>query len=157
MLSFALYALTGVALALSYIRNPDNTKRALRLGTRSLAALVPRLLGMVALVALALALLPPDLLSELFKHSGFAGFGLIAVVGSLVSMPAPVAFPLAGSLLRLGVGLPALAAFITTLTMVGVVTAPLEASHFGPRFTLFRQILSFLLAVSVGALLGALI
>jgi uncharacterized membrane protein YraQ (UPF0718 family) len=110
---------------------------------------------MVALVALGLALLPPDLLSELFRQNGFAGFALVSLVGSLIAMPAPVAFPLAGALLKLGAGLPALAAFITTLTMVGVVTAPLEAAHFGRRFTLTRQLLSLLLALSIGALMGA--
>ena len=157
MLSFALYGLTLAALLLSFLKDPVKTERALRSGFRALASLTPRLLGMVALVALALALLPPDLLSELFQQNGVAGFALVSVVGSLVTMPAPVAFPLAGTLLKLGVSLPSLAAFITTLTMVGVVTAPLEAAHFGRRFTVMRQLLSFMLAVSVGALMGVVL
>ena len=157
MLSLTLYGLTALALALSYAKNPAGTRQGVRLGLRSLVNLAPTLLGMVALVALGLALLPPDTLSDLFHRSGLAGFAVIATVGSLVSMPAPVAFPLAGSLMRLGVSLPSLAAFITTLTMVGVVTAPLEVAHFGRRFTLVRQVLSFLLALSVGALMGVVL
>ncbi len=33
---------------------------------------------------------------------GVVGFALIAVVGAVLTMPAPVAFPLAGSLRQLG-------------------------------------------------------
>lgn len=155
MLSFALYGLLVAAMLLSFLKNPDKTVQAIRLGFRSLTSLTPRLLGMIALAALALALLPPDLLSAIFRHHGLAGFALVSVVGSLITMPAPVAFPLAGALLKLGVDLPALATFITTLTMVGVVTAPLEVAHFGRRFTLMRQLFSWLLALSIGALMGA--
>ncbi|MDR3641983.1 MAG: hypothetical protein P4L39_11735 [Humidesulfovibrio sp.] len=154
MLSLALYALAVIALLLSNWKDPARTRQGVRLGLRSLMNLAPNLLGMVALVGLVLALLPPELLSDLFRHSGLAGFALVAAVGSLVTMPAPVAFPLAGSLLKLGVSLPSLAAFITTLTMVGVVTAPMETAHFGKRFTMIRQSLSFLLAITIGALMG---
>jgi uncharacterized membrane protein YraQ (UPF0718 family) len=154
MLSLVLYAFALLALGVSFRKDPARTRQALRLARRSLLALAPNLLGMVALVGVVLALLPPDLLSELFRRSGLAGFALISVIGALVTMPAPVAFPLAGSLLKLGVSLPSLAAFITTLTMVGTVTAPLEAAHFGKRFTVVRQGLSFLLAITIGALMG---
>lgn len=154
MLTLILCALTLLALALSLRKDPVRTRQAVRLGVRSLLSLAPSLLGMVALVGLALALLPPDMLSRLFQRSGLAGFALVAAVGAVVTMPAPVAFPLAGTLYKLGVSLPSLAAFITTLTMVGVVTAPLEMAHFGRRFTLLRQGLSLVLAVGVGALMG---
>ena len=112
---------------------------------------------MVGAVGLVLALLPLDALSRLFRQSGPGGFLLIALTGSLVSMPAPVAFPLAGTLVRLGASLASVAAFITTLTMVGVVSAPLEIQHFGVRFTLVRQSLSFLLALAIGLLMGVVL
>lgn len=47
-----------------------------------------------------------------------------------------------------------LAAFVTTLTMVGTVTAPIEISYFGKRFTLLRQSLSFITAILIGLLMG---
>jgi uncharacterized membrane protein YraQ (UPF0718 family) len=48
----------------------------------------------------------------------------------------------------------ALASFITTLTMVGLVSSPLEVSYFGLRFTVIRQTLSFVAAVAIGLILG---
>lgn len=154
MVSFALMSLTAIALIVSYRNDPEKTKKALLLGYRSFTTLVPSLFGMISLVGLVLALIPPELLTNLFKFHGLAGFVLISLIGAVVTMPAPVAFPLAGSLLKLGASPPALAAFVTTLTMVGIVTAPMEISYFGRRFTIVRQSLSFILAVLIGILMG---
>lgn len=154
MLSIVLTALTLIALLVSWCKDPARTRDALRISYRSLMALVPILLGMTALVGLVLALIPPNLLSDIFKFHGLAGFAMIAIIGSIVTMPAPIAFPLAGSLLKLGAAPAALAAFITTLTMVGLITAPMEISYFGKRFTIIRQCLSFTLAILIGGLMG---
>jgi len=154
MITVILIGMTALAYALSLAASRTRTRAALRIGWRSLLGILPGLLGMVGAVGLVLALLPPDALSRLFRQSGPGGFLLIALTGSLVSMPAPVAFPLAGTLVRLGASLASVAAFITTLTMVGVVSAPLEIQHFGARFTLARQSLSFLLALAIGMLMG---
>jgi len=57
----------------------------------------------------------------------------------------------------MGASLPALASFITTLTMVGILTSPLEVKAFGRRFTFIRQFLSLILALLIGALMGVLL
>jgi uncharacterized membrane protein YraQ (UPF0718 family) len=157
MFSLILCAVAALALALSWAKDRGRTRKALLGSARAMLNLTPSLLGMTGLVGLGLALVPPDFLANLFRHHGPAGFMLITTVGALITMPAPVAFPLAGSLMKLGVSLSALAAFITTLTMVGVVTAPLEAAYFGKRFTLVRQSLSFGLALLIGLLMGELL
>ncbi len=157
MLSFVLLSIALIALIISFWKDRVRTRKALLLSYRSFMALVPSLLGMIGLVGLVLALIPSDLLGNLFKSHDIEGFVLIALVGAIVTMPAPVAFPLAGSLLKLGASLPALAAFITTLTMVGLVTAPMEMAYFGKRFTIVRQSLSFVLAILIGVLMGVFI
>lgn len=143
-----------LAVSISWSKDRDRTLSALKKSLRSLLALVRPILAMTAMVGLTLALIPPAQLSKLFAVHGTIGFVLIALVGAMVTMPAPIAFPLAGTLLGLGVSLSALAAFITTLTMVGIVTAPLEAQHFGRRFTWTRQALSFALALAIGGIMG---
>jgi uncharacterized membrane protein YraQ (UPF0718 family) len=149
--------ITLAALALSYRKDPERTKKALLVSYRSFMALIPSLLGMTGIIGLLLALTPPEVLANLFKFHGLAGFALISVVGAIITMPAPVAFPLAGTMLRLGASYSALAAFVTTLTMVGTVTAPMEIQYFGKRFTLVRQTLSFALAILIGALMGVIV
>lgn len=157
MIGAAFYGLAAAALLASAWADPLRTREALRLAARSLAALVPKVLGMVALVGLVLALVPPDTLRRLFALGGLHGFVAVAALGSVVTMPGPVAFPLVGSLAELGAPPATLATFVTTLTMVGLVTAPMEVSHFGRGFTALRQGLSFATALLIGLAMGALL
>jgi hypothetical protein len=62
-----------------------------------------------------------------------------------VSLQAFIAFPLAGAFLRQGADVRSVAAFVTTLVMVGVATTPLEIKFFGRKFTSWRNGLSFVL------------
>lgn len=154
MMSAVLYGFTAVALVVSWQVDREKTRRALKISTKSLINLVPRILGMVVLVGLVLALVPPDMLTKLFRLHGIGGFMLVSAIGSIITMPAPIAFPLVGSLFKLGAAPATLAAFVTTLTMVGIITAPMEISYFGTRFTLIRQTLSFVTAIIIGLLMG---
>lgn len=154
MMSAVLYGTAAVALLVSWLVDREKTRRALKIGGKSLHGLVPRILGMVALVGLVLALVPPDLITRLFRVQGIGGFALVSAIGSLITMPAPIAFPLVGSLFKLGAEPATLAAFVTTLTMVGIMTAPMEIAHFGTRFTVVRQSLSFITALIIGLLMG---
>jgi uncharacterized membrane protein YraQ (UPF0718 family) len=148
------YGLAAVALLASWRADGQRTRQAMAVAGRSLLGLVPRVLGMVGLVGLVLALAPPELLRRLFAIRGLGGFALVSAIGSVVTMPGPIAFPLIGSLARLGAAPAALASFVTTLTMVGLVTAPMEVSYFGRRFTAIRQGLSFAAAIVIGLLMG---
>lgn len=157
MIGALFYGLAAVALLASWWADPLRTRQALRLGTRSLGALVPKVLGMIGLVGLALALVPPEALRRIFALGGLPGFAAVAALGAVVTMPGPIAFPLVGSLAALGAPRATLATFVTTLTMVGIVTAPMEISHFGRRFTLLRQGLSFTAAILIGLAMGVLL
>lgn len=148
-------ALGGVTL--SGLKDCSRTRAALLSAARSGLGLLPGLLAVLAGVGLTMAAIPPTAVANLFQAHGVAGFFLLAGLGALMTIPGPVAYPLAGSLHRMGASLPALASFITTLTMVGTLTAPLEIKAFGRRFTLLRQSLSLILALLVGALMGALL
>lgn len=152
-----LMATAAGGVALSAAHDASRTRAALKTSIRSSLALLPGLLAVLAGVGLIMAVIPPAAIATLFQSQGTAGFFLLAGLGALMTIPGPVAYPLAGSLHRMGASLPALASFITTLTMVGVLTAPMEIKAFGRRFTFLRQALSLLLALVVGALMGGLL
>jgi uncharacterized membrane protein YraQ (UPF0718 family) len=79
---------------------------------------------------------------------------LAALAGSITLIPAFVAFPLVGSLVKAGANIVPVVAFITTLTMVGIVTFPLEKKEFGTKFTLVRNLLSFGFAIVIALVMG---
>lgn len=157
MFPLVLLVICLIAVALSFQRDPERTKEALRSSFRSLMATVPVLVSAIGLIGLALALTPPETLAKLFQHNGPAGFALVVALGSIADIPSPVAFPLAGSMLELGASPAILAIFITTLTMVGIVSIPMEIEFLGRRFTLLRQGLSFLFAIAIGGLMGVIL
>ncbi len=154
---YAIWTITFVALIISFLKDKNRTLKALKMSLNSFKNLIPGVLGMVAMVGLVLALVPKETLTEIFTHKGVFGFVLVALVGAIATIPAPIAFPLASSMLKVGASLATLASFITTLTMVGIVSAPLEASYFGKRFTIMRQVLSFVAAIAIGLIMGVVL
>ncbi len=48
-------------------------------------------------------------------------------------------------------------AFLTTLTMVGIVTFPLEKKEFGLKFAVTRNALSFVSALVIAMMMGVIL
>jgi hypothetical protein len=69
-------------------------------------------------------------------------------------MPGFIAFPLAGILAQKRVAYMVIAAFTTTLMMVGVLTASIEKAYFGLKVTVVRNVVSFFIALSVAVMIG---
>jgi uncharacterized membrane protein YraQ (UPF0718 family) len=157
VLPLVLLSVALGGLAVSGSRDRARTRAALSYAARAGLGLVPPLLALTAGVGLTISVIPASSIARLFESHGAAGFFLLSGLGALLTIPAPMAYPLAGSLHRMGASLPALASFITTLTMVGVLTAPLEVKAFGRRFTILRQSFSLALALGIGALMGVLL
>jgi uncharacterized membrane protein YraQ (UPF0718 family) len=82
---------------------------------------------------------------------------LAAALGSVMLIPAFVAFPLVGSIVDMGASIMPAVAFLTTLTMVGLVTFNLEKKEFGAKFTITRNLLSFGMAIVISLLMGVVL
>lgn len=152
-----LWALAALLMLVSYQKDKKVTIKAFYKTIESINNLLPSLLTMIAIVGVTLTLFPESVLVGIFNVEGSMGVILASIIGAIVSIPGPIAFPMAGTLLKMGVRVDVLAAFVTTLTMVGVVTAPIEAALFGTRFTFMRQSLSFLSAIAIGLIMGSIL
>jgi uncharacterized membrane protein YraQ (UPF0718 family) len=154
---YFIWALTFIICLISYRKDKERTHKALINSFHSFKKLSPGLFCMIFLVGFMLAIIPKESIEHIFTYKGFLGFVMVSVIGAIVTIPGPIAFPLAGALLSVGASKAMLASFITTLTMVGLVSAPLEISYFGKRFTLLRQGLSFISAVMIGFIMGEIL
>lgn len=158
-MEFMLYILSVSLLAISCIKDKKKTKKVLLKAWMSFERILPQLLGIVFMVGILLAIFDVELTSKLIgSQSGFMGVLISAVVGAVTLIPGFVAFPTASLLLENGAGYMQVAAFISTLMMVGVATAPLETKYFGKKLTLLRNsmafIFSFLVAFVIGKVVG---
>lgn len=150
-----LYGITAALLILSSIFDREKTRRALRQGWRSFAAIVPPMITVTLLASGAVALMPPETLGALLgERSGFWGALGASLAGSVTLIPGFVAFPLAKTLLDGGAGTLQIAVFLSTLMMVGVVTFPLECQIFGRRLAFARNALAYGFSLVAGFVIG---
>ncbi len=149
----ALLAITAIALLASLVADRRKTLMGVRRGLRMFVGLLPTLVAVLAPVSLLMAAVRPATLERWLGGGGLLPFVVALIVGSIALIPGFVAFPLAGVLKDHGATTAVLAAFITTLLMVGVVTLPIEIRFFGRRIAVLRNLLSFAGAVVVAVVM----
>lgn len=150
-----LYIVAGLALLVSLVFSREKTLRALKIAARRFIRILPAFLIMLILVSVVLYLVPDELISRyLGSDNKFTAVVLASLLGSVTVMPGFIAFPLAGILLQKGVAYMVIAAFTTTLMMVGILTAPIEKAYFGLKVTVIRNVISFFIALVVALMIG---
>lgn len=78
---------------------------------------------------------------------------LIGAVAGSVSFGIPIASYVAGGeLLKGGVGILAVTAFIFSWTTVGIPMLPLESAHLGKKFAIARNSINFISAILIAIL-----
>jgi uncharacterized membrane protein YraQ (UPF0718 family) len=150
-MTWFLYITAGAFLAASALSSREKTKRALFKAWKSFVNIVPAFFSVLLLVSFSIAFLPERVIASLIgDESGFTGQILASVLGSLTLIPGFIAFPMAKMLLENGAGIAQMAVFVSTLMMVGVMTAPLEASFFGWKATILRNGMAYFYSFIVG-------
>jgi uncharacterized membrane protein YraQ (UPF0718 family) len=153
-----LVVLTVLAVAVSYSFDRKKTVSGLRKGASMLVAVLPQFLLVMVFVSLVLTLISKEtIVATLGNSSGGWGTALAAIIGSIALIPGPIAYPLAGVLVDQGVPLGNVAVFTTTLMMVGVLTFPMEKAYLGTRLAILRNVLSFIGAIGIGLVIGAVL
>jgi len=153
-----MYSFLGVCLIVSLIKSKEKSKKAFKVAGKALLKSAPSLLTVIGIVGLTLGILTPETISNMVgAEAGFTATIVAAILGAITLIPSLVAFPLAGSLLRSGATVMTISAFITTLVMVGIVTAPIEIKTLGKKFTLLRNGLGFLAALMIAGLMGMIL
>ncbi|MCW3489648.1 permease [Dethiobacter alkaliphilus] len=158
MFTVFLYAAALSGLIYSFVKDRQKTKKSLMVAKKAFLNIFPEFSAILILIAIVLTLTPPETIQALVGgQSGFLGMIITAIVGAVTLIPGFIAFPLAKSLLDVGAGTTQIVVFISTLMMVGFVTAPLEMRYFGKRQTLLRNgmalVYSFIVAVIVGGVI----
>ncbi|MEA3240299.1 MAG: permease [Pseudomonadota bacterium] len=152
---YYLYIATGLAVLFSAVMDRKKTAVALKIAWKKFAAILPAFLMMLILVSIVLFFIPDTMISHyLGNESRFIGIICASSFGSITLMPGFVAYPLCGILLKKGVSYMVLAAFTTTLMMVGMLTYPVEKEYFGVKITIIRNVVSFFIALVIALVIG---
>lgn len=144
------------------INSPNKKSQKSLLGSfykpsKSFLAVLPVLIGIVLLLGLFRVNVSPQLISSIFKGNLFIDSIIGSVIGS-VSAGNPITSYIIGSqLLKGGVNLFAVTAFIIAWVTVGVIQLPAEAAVLGKRFAFLRNLISFILAILVSIAVVSLV
>lgn len=153
----ALYLVAGAALAISFVKSREKTRMSLMKAWKSFENILPQFLSVIILIGITLSILTPEQISMIMgSGSSWYGVVLAAVIGAITLIPGFIAFPLAAALLKSGAGYMQIAAFISTLMMVGVVTLPVETGFFGKKAAMLRNSLAFVYSFIVALVVGGL-
>lgn len=156
-----MYVLTALAVLLSSVRDWQRTVRAFQMAGKRLLKILPTFLYMLILVSITLTFISDELIMQYIGGEGPVPVLMAAFIGTLTMMPGFVAFPLCGILLEKGVSYMTLAAFTTTLMMVGVETFPVEQRFLGLKAALIHNFvqnmaIALLVALGIGLAFGEL-
>lgn len=157
MFTYILYGVAMIGLIVSAAKSKKKTKMALKKAWKAFENILPQFLTVLVIIGLAFAIFTPEEIQRVLGESaGVLGVILSLIIGSAVFIPGFVAFPLASALLENGAGYAQVAAFISSLMMVGVITIPLEVSIFGKKSTVIRNVAALVFSVIVAIVIGGL-
>lgn len=119
---------------------------------RTFINVLPIIVGMILMTSLVVTLMPEQISSGLFGHGEFLDTLLGASLGSIATGHPVAGYLLGGELLGSGVSLVAVTAIVISWITVGIVQLPAEALMLGTRFAIYRNIISFLIAIMISFL-----
>lgn len=156
--SYIFYGLAIVLLIFSFIKDKKKTKMALKKAWKAFENILPEFLVVILLVGFLLAVLNAETISKIIgSESGWVGVILAAIIGSVTLIPAFVAFPTAALLLENGAGYMQIAAFVSTLMMVGIISLPVEMKYIGKKISVLRNVLAFFFSLIVALIIGMVV
>ena len=110
------------------------------------------LLGVIGLVGLFQILITPQMLATLFKGTPFLDTLIGTLTGGVSAGHPMISYVLGGELLKQGISLYAVSAFILSWVTLGLIQVPAEIEVFGKQFTLYRNILAFVFTLIIAIL-----
>lgn len=156
--TIAVWAVTALYLLFSAVKDRTKTKQALVKALGMGRGMALSIFGVILAIGLVLAILKPEQIAAFIsRQNAFFATVIAAAFGSITLIPAFIAFPLIKTLTKAGLGIMPAVAFLTTLTMVGLATFPLERETFGTKYALTRNTLSFAAAIVIALIMGVIL
>lgn len=128
---------------------PARFKQALWGTFRTLYVIMPMLFAVIGLIGLFQTVVTPQMLHSLFSGSPLQDTFVATLAGGISVGQPFFSYIIGGELLKEGVPLCAVIAFILAWVTLGIVQLPLEWSIFGRRFTTIRNLLSFIFVLLI--------
>lgn len=133
---------------------------AIKKSFKNFIYLSPMILAIIGLVGIFKAFITPQMLSSMFMKNAFYDTIIGILAGAIAVGQAIISYILGGELLKDGVSMYGVTAFILAWVTLGIVQLPLEASVLGIKFTILRNTLAvvftFIISIATVWTIGAI-
>jgi uncharacterized membrane protein YraQ (UPF0718 family) len=127
----------------------EKIKQAIAKSAKSLFKSCPLILGTILLVSLIYSIIPESLYMNVFSKNIFFDSIIGGFVGGISAGTPITSYIFGGEMLKQGVSLIAVTAFLVSWVTVGFIQLPAESSILGKRFALLRNTSAFVLSIIV--------
>ena len=156
--TYFLYSLAFILLSISFFKDKKKTILSLRKAWKMFINVLPQFIAILLFVGLLLAIITPEIIQRIIgTESGFLGMLISSLLGTITFVPVIIVFPIAAELMNNGAGIMQIAVFISTLTMVGLVTLPMETKYFGKKVAILRNLFAYLLSFATAFIVGVIL
>jgi uncharacterized membrane protein YraQ (UPF0718 family) len=125
---------------------------SLKISAHQMVNLLPIFIGIILCIGLFTAFMSEAFLSSIFSGNPAADTLLGAVLGSIFTGNPINSYIVGGELLKYGVSLMAVTAFMTAWVTVGIIQLPAEIAALGKEFALVRNAVSFVMCLVIAIL-----
>lgn len=115
----------------------------------SFLKIIPLIVGMILLISLITNAIPRSLYATIFRKSPLLDSLIGSAIGSISTGPPITSYVIGGELLKEGVSLIAVTAFMVAWVTVGIIQFPFESIFLGVKFALIRNTTSFCFSIVV--------
>jgi len=138
-------ALIALALFIAvHFQKPGQDMQGMRAGLKMMIEILPLLIFAFIVAGMIQVLVPKEAINRwVGQESGFRGILIGTVVGAFTPGGPYVSMPIAAGLLRAGVGIGTMVAYITGWSLWAVARLPMEVGMMGWRFTVIRLASTF--------------
>ena len=137
--------------------NKKEVKQAILKTLKFMLKIFPILLGVLLLISLANVIVPKQIYTKIFQKKLIPDSFIGSALGSILAGNPITSYIIGGELLKQGVSLSAVTAFIVAWVTVGLVQLPAESLMLGKRFAIYRNLISFLFAIIIGMIIVLLV
>ena len=130
---------------------------AVNKAAKSIINVFPYFIGIILLMSLFNVSIPKSFYLHIFTKSPILDPLIGAVIGSFSVGNPIISYIISGELLKQGVSLTAVTAFVLSWVTVGIIQLPAECAILGKKFAIYRNILSFLFAVIIAMIIGVVL
>jgi len=127
--------------------------RILKQAALSIYYMLPMILGVLGLSAILITFIKPEQVKQVFTGMPLTDtiYGLL--LGAIMMGNAVLSYILGGELLKMGISLYAVTAFLLAWITLGIVQIPMEIEFFGKRFVIVRNMMAIVFTLITSLLI----